>query len=245
MTKAEAKSEYLYKHFRINRYKLRAFHGPKAGEPAKDFAVVDFEGNKQMLSNFRGRWVVIEVGSATCTQYTKNIGAMEQLKQDFPDVEFLLIYVREAHPGERLPQHRSFEDKLKAARLLPKRYNENRKILIDALDGDMHQAYGSMPNFVYIVRPDGIVHYRCNWATLEGVRQALEDREHLHTNENADMKQLLDESLVSWNRIRTMWTGGFIAFWDFLIALPSILAQHRKTDKYYKEHGEFPEERQG
>lgn len=67
------------------------------------------------LTDFKGKWVVVETGSATCSMYTKNIPGMKELRAEFPDVEFIVVYVREAHPGERLSQHQSFEEKKKAA----------------------------------------------------------------------------------------------------------------------------------
>ena len=141
------------------------------------------------------------------------VPAMKLLREEFTDVEFIVVYVREAHPGERMNQHKTFDDKLKAAKLLPKKYKEHRKVFIDKLSGDMHRAYGSMPNVVYVIRPDGTVHYRSNWATVYNVRAALTERDIFHTHENADMKKLT-ENRGLWIALRTMWTGGFLALWD-------------------------------
>lgn len=41
---------------------------------------------------------------------------MYELVHEFPEGEFLLIYIREAHLGERLHQHRNFAKKAGAAR---------------------------------------------------------------------------------------------------------------------------------
>lgn len=239
MTKKQTPKEYLYDHFGVGKYDMDTFWGPKAGEKAEDFTFVQPDGSECKLSDLFGKWVVLEFASATCTQYTKNIQGMHELQKEFPDVEFLLVYVREAHPGERRRQHRSLSDKLKAASLLPKKYREKRRILIDSVNGDMHQAYGSMPNSVYVIRPDGTVQYRCNWATINGVRNALTDRDNYHTHENANMKELIEGTLFSWNRVKTMWTGGFIAFWDFVFALPLLIKRHKDVDRYYDAHGEF------
>jgi len=229
---------YLYQRFRPQDYDYSAFAGPRAGEPAIDATLHDQEGGEVKLSDFRGRWVVLETGSATCSMYTKNIPGINQLRAEFPDVEFLMVYVREAHPGERLGQHKSFEDKQRAAAVLASRYEEQRPVLLDSLEGDMHQAYGSMPNIVYIINPEGIVHYRCNWATIEGIRRALQQREHVHTDENADMMKLWKERSIT-NSLRTMWTGGLLALWDFALAVPHLVRGHRAADKAYKEQGGF------
>lgn len=242
---AKAKTlDYLNPRFKVKLYEWDTFVGPAAGEPAVDFSCVDYDGNIVKLSDFRGRWVVVETGSSTCSQYTKNIDRMKNLRAEFPDVEFLVVYVREAHPGERLPQHKSFADKLRAAKLLPARYQEHRRVLIDTLEGDMHRAYGAMPNVVYVINPDGIVHYRCDWMHIEGLREALSDRSRLHTVEHAELKKISAQRSI-WIAIRTMWTGGIVALWDFVVAGPSLYRKHKLIDAYYNQHGRFKNKRDG
>lgn len=232
---------YRNARFKVKDYDWDVFVGPAAGEPAVEFTVTDFDDNEVKLSDFRGRWVVLETGSATCSQYSKNISSMDELADEFPDVEFLLIYVREAHPGERLHQHRDVEEKSRAAQILPAKYGETRRVLIDTLDGDMHRAYGAMPNVVYIINPDGIVHYRCDWTFVEGVRNALSDRTHVHKVEHASLKKISASRNV-WTAISTMWTGGFLALWDFVVATPGLYSHHKLIDSYYAEHGKFKQQ---
>lgn len=238
MTDTPKMPPYLTPRFKPGLYNWDMFIGPRAGEPAVDFTATDMDGKEVRLSDFRGKWVVLETGSATCSQYTKNIGSMAELARKFPDVEFLVVYVREAHPGERKRQHKSFEDKVEGARLLPVKYGENRRVLIDSLDGQMHRAYGGMPNILYIVNPDGIVHYRCDWALVRGVEKALADRDRIHTDEHADMEEI-NASRGVWIAVRTMWTGGFMALFDFIVALPTLFKKHKLVDDFYKTYGRF------
>lgn len=225
--------------FKVKQYDFGTFIGPAAGEKAKNFTATDLETGKAVkLSDFKGKWVAIETGSSTCSMYTKNIERMKQVREANPDVEFLIVYVREAHPGERLHQHRSFDEKLDAARLLKPRYGEDRRVLVDSIDGDFHKVYGMMPNILYVIRPDGKVHYRVNWATPESLTKALADRENLHTVENADMKEL-KASRGMFSALRTMWTGGILALWDFFKATPQLMHRHKMVDDYYREHGKF------
>lgn len=238
MTDKPQSPPYLTPRFKPGLYNWDMFIGPRAGDPAVDFTATDLEGNEVKLSDFRGRWVVLETGSATCSQYTKNIGNMAELARKFPDVEFIVVYVREAHPGERKGQHRTFEDKRQGACLLPVKYGENRRILIDSLDGRMHRAYGAMPNILYIINPDGIVHYRCDWALVRGVERALSDRSKLHTDEHADMEEI-NASRGVLIAVKTMWTGGFMALFDFIIALPTLFKKHKLVDDFYRKYGRF------
>lgn len=225
--------------FKTKEYDWDVFAGPSAGDQYIDVALKDLEtGEDVNLSDYQGKWLVLETGSSTCSMYTKNIPDIQAIEKDFPDVEFLLIYVREAHPGERLHQHQSFEEKVEAAKLLKPRYGEDRRILVDSHDGKYHRTYGAMPNTLYVIRPDGTVHYRCNWATAERLRESLTERDKLHTVENADVKSL-KAARGLYTTIRTMWTGGILALFDFMVAAPGMAVRHHKVDAFYKENGRF------
>lgn len=230
---------YNNSRFRVHDYNFEMFVGPRAGDDFKDFTLTDLKtGDDVKLSDFAGKWVVIETGSSTCSMYTKNIPDMKEVVGEYPDVEFLLVYVREAHPGERLGPHKNMDEKLKAAKLVEPRYGEFRRVLVDSLDGDFHKAYGSMPNVMYIIRPDGKIHFRTNWATPGMVRETLDDRENYHTLENADAATLR-ASRKKMHMVRTMWTGGAIALFDFFRGMPLTMAKHYKIDTYYRKHGRF------
>ena len=240
-TKQKPKMVYNRPRFTVMQYDWDVFKGPRAGEPAIDFAFTDFNGDQVSISDFVGRWLVIESGSATCSMYTKNMPGMKKLRAQHPDVEFLVVYVREAHPGERLHQHHTFDDKMNAAKSLVRKYDEDRIILVDQLLGKFHITYGAMPNIVYVINPEGIVHYRCNWATTDGLAEALADRENINTNEHADMHKL-KASRGLWIAVRTMWTGGLLALWDFVVALPKLAKRHKLVDEYYAKHGKFKQQ---
>lgn len=239
MTEQKPPMVYNTSRFKPVDYNFDMFIGPAAGEKFKDFPLSDLDtGEEVKLSDFAGKWVVLETASSTCSMYTKDIADMGAIEKEHPDVEFIVVYVREAHPGERLGPHQSMEEKKTAARLLKPRYGENRRILVDSLGGDLHRAYGSMPNVIYVIRPDGTIHYRANWSTPQGLRDALADRESFHRQENADMKAI-QASRAKYNMLRTMWTGGFVALYDFVKGMPISVAKHAKVDAYYKKHGRF------
>jgi len=42
--------------------------------------------------------------------------------------------------------------------------------------------------------------------------------------------------------VRTMWTGGILALWDFVIALPKLAKRHKLVDEYYAKHGRFKQQ---
>src|SRR5438067_2461247 len=115
--------------------------GPRIGDPAPDFELADLEGNCLRLSDFRGQPVVLEFGSYTCPIFSDRVTPMEQLAREHPQASFLVIYVREAHPGEIQGAHRSLAEKRSAAHKLVLEEALTRRALVDSMDGATHRAY--------------------------------------------------------------------------------------------------------
>ena len=70
-------------------------------------------------------------------------------------VESIFLYTHEAHPAEIYPHLTSMEQKFNHAKALRDVLNVQRPILVDALDGACHRAYGSMPNMTWIFSRTG------------------------------------------------------------------------------------------
>ncbi len=167
-------SEYNYSQFTASQYTHGTFEGPTVGESSVDFTLLDVEGNKHSLQEYAGKYVVIETGSLTCPQYVSWIDPMNALMEKHPDVAFLTIYVREAHPGSNVASHSSLKEKLALAGRLRNEENESRPILVDTLEGDMHRSYGAWPNMVYVVAPDGEVAFRGLWNNADLLEEVVE-----------------------------------------------------------------------
>jgi len=86
----------------------------------------------------------------------------------------VFLYTHEAHPGEHYPHLTSFEQKLRHARELRDRLGVTRPILVDALDGACHRAYGSMPNMTWIISRAGLPVYKAEWTDPASVENALQ-----------------------------------------------------------------------
>src|ERR1700751_3499767 len=114
-------SNYNYHSFRRNRL-LRDLAtsqlggAPRPGDRAPDFVGRTLQGDTVHLKDFRGRKnVVLTFGSATCPQTAGSLPGLNDLYEDRdPNVEFFFVYTREAHPGDKLAAHRSFEEKVQA-----------------------------------------------------------------------------------------------------------------------------------
>ena len=216
---------YNYKRYKMSEYDLGVFPGRKAGEVADNFTVKDQDGGEVSLEDYRGKWVVLETGSITCSMYVKNIPGIRKLQAKYPDVEFLLIYVREAHPGARLGPHETDAQKMEMSKQLQTIYNDPRKILVDNVDGDMHRAYGAIPNYTYVIDPDGKIIYRSDWAFPKKIDKVLANRDRIHTNEHV---QII--TAAPWIMIPVVLRGGWDALWDIAVALPMIAWEHLKAD---------------
>jgi hypothetical protein len=216
---------YNYKRYKMSEYELGKFAGAKAGETAEGFTIRDQSGSEVSLADYQGKWVVLETGSLTCSMYVKNIPGMRDLQGKYPEVEFLLIYVREAHPGARLGPHQSDAQKLEMSRKLQDIYKEPRKILIDNVAGDMHRKYGALPNMTYVIDPNGKVIYRCDWAFPKLIDKVLAGRDRIHTDEHV---QII--TAAPWIMVPVVLRGGWDALWDLIVALPFIALAHLKAD---------------
>lgn len=97
-------------------------------------------------------------------------------------VEFLIIYVREAHPGERgyrsYSQPRHFAGKLAYAWALARQEEITCPVLVDGMDEAVHARYGGLPNMVYVIDKAGTVAYKATWARAEEIDRVLEDLTH-------------------------------------------------------------------
>ena len=84
------------------------------------------------------------------------------------------LYTNEAHPAENYPHLASMEQKFEHARALRDELGVSRPILVDALAGDCHLAYGSMPNMTWIFTSQGAPVYKSDWTDTASVRNAVE-----------------------------------------------------------------------
>ena len=85
----------------------------------------------------------------------------------------IFLYTHEAHPGENYPPLRSMAQKTAHARDLRDKLGVERPILLDALDGACHRAYGSMPNMTWIFNRAGAPVYKADWTDSHSVENAI------------------------------------------------------------------------
>jgi hypothetical protein len=145
------------------------------GDVLHDQRVVDDQGRETTLrAHAAGRPLVIATGSVSCPLTISTMSTIEALyKAHGGELAFALIYAREAHPGERIPQPQTIEDKIAHARNLQHRMGTTVPVLIDDIDGTVHRALDTKPNSLHIVAPDGKVLYRALFAGSASVERAV------------------------------------------------------------------------
>jgi peroxiredoxin len=221
-------STYNYHHFSrelLDGLQQAAFVGPEPGERAPNFKGVTLDGKTLRLGDFQGKKNVLLIfGSATCPMTAASIGGINRLYRQFggEPIEFLFIYVREAHPGEQIPAHPSADDKVRAAMLLRAEEDIAMPMLVDDLRGTIHRKYSRLPNPVFLIDKSGSVAFRSMWAKPAGVESAIEellelqrerDADHAVVNGGQDLRMPLSYSALS--SFRALERGGDESVSDF------------------------------
>jgi thiol-disulfide isomerase/thioredoxin len=118
---------------------------------------------------FNDKPVLFIFGSMTCPNTASAAPSVQTLYEKFGDrVRFIMVYVREAHPGEYISQAETIEEKLEHARALKKFYDIEWTVAADNIDGDLHRALDPKPNSAVLMNSAGIILFRSLWAADRG-----------------------------------------------------------------------------
>ena len=232
-------SHYNYEHFTrevMHSVMPAGFSGPGPGQEAPDFKGTTLKGESLRLRDFHGRKNVLLVfGSVTCPMVAGSVHGVNELYEEFrnEDVEVLFIYVREAHPGERIRAHRSFAEKTRAARLLRDEEKIQMPVVVDDVRGSIHRKYSGLPNPAFLIDKSGRVAYRCMWAQPEKLATAIHElleiqqqsgTEHALVNGGQDLTMPVTYGMLF--AYRALERGGEQAIGDFRQAfgLPGRIA---------------------
>jgi len=217
---------YNYTHFNPKDYNFKEFNGPKAGEHYIDFKATTLDGKSVSLSDYLDKPIVLETGSITCPMYANTSYPMNKLQEQYPNVNFLLLYIREAHPGSRTNTTTDMDTKISNAIATQKLYNEKRTVLVDDINGTAHKLYGSMPNMTYVISKNGIVKFRANWSNIQALKTVLKNID----DKTLEKKEFFDATKPNpYTAIRTLLIGGFSALVEFLVGLPQLMRQHKEA----------------
>jgi glutathione peroxidase-family protein len=157
-------------------------HKVRVGARAPDFRLLDLGGKTVRLSGYRGKSnVVLMFGSVTCgataTQLRAGNPSIRSLYSRYKKkgFEFFLIYTKEPHPGENIPQPTTIEERVKNAEQLRRDERVNFPILIDTLDNTVRRAYRGWSNGIFVINKDGVLVFRSSWTHGPELVQVLHD----------------------------------------------------------------------
>lgn len=176
---ADTINDYRYKRFTTSllfrdlRFRKGAA-GP--GDSLPSFRLITTSGDHLVNRDvFDNKPVLFIFGSMTCPMTASAAPSLQGLYDEFGDrVDFIMLYVREAHPGEHFTQSETMEEKLEYARALKEFYDIQWTVAADNIDGDLHRALDPKPNSAFLMNNEGIILFRSLWAAdRDALHQAL------------------------------------------------------------------------
>ncbi len=146
------------------------------GDSLSAFELPTLDGGSIQIGGHRQRPQLLVTGSITCPMTGSAMPVIDELHAEFGhSVDFVLLSVRQAHPGAHFPQPTTHEEKLGHARSLQERYQVPFTIAVDTLDGELHQRLDAKPNAAFLLDGTGEVVFRAQWARDDrAIRHALQ-----------------------------------------------------------------------
>lgn len=149
----------------------------KPGESIPPFELITTSGDHLTNADvFNDKPVLFIFGSLSCPMTTSSTPDIKKRYQEFGDqIDFIMLQVREAHPGELIPQPGTIEEKIENAQSLKNFFNIPWTVAADNIDGDLHRALDPKPNSVFLADRNGVILFRSLWAGDDSaVHQAIE-----------------------------------------------------------------------
>lgn len=100
---------------------------------------------------------------------------MEALAAEFGDTaSFFTVWVREPHAGGDFPQPEDIETRQQYAHACVDADGAKIPVIVDDMEGSLHQHLGYFPNSVYVLDSRGRVAYRAMWLDHREIRRVIE-----------------------------------------------------------------------
>ncbi len=160
---------YSFKHLTMpvvlrDMYFKKDDPGPGDHVPAFDLPTLD-GGRFRSTDLAETGPAILIFGSYTCPVTDSAAPGLNQLHARFGDrVRFVMVNVREAHPGKNVPQPQSMDQKMAHAEQLRDLHGFDFEVAVDDIDGTFHRALSPKPNSAYVVGEDGTILFRAQWA---------------------------------------------------------------------------------
>lgn len=149
---------------------------PAPGDRLPEIDLPTVDGGRFRTAQHASRPVLLVTGSLTCPMTASSNPLLKRLWAQFgSDIDFVTLYVREAHPGEHHDQAATAARKMESARALKARDRLPWTVAVDDPDGSVHRRFDEKPNAAYLTDREGTIVFRSLWAgDIRGLSQALE-----------------------------------------------------------------------
>jgi peroxiredoxin len=216
---------YNYPKFANKEYNLIHPQGIKVGEYLTNLTFHTLTGEKKALSDYTNKPIILETGSLTCGMFAAQSKKMNELANKYKDFNFLVLYVREAHPGNKVNAHNTFEEKCDlASRLQKEDQLENRTILIDDIEGTAHKILGSLPNMVFILNNELQMIFKYEWNFAKDLEAGISEYKQTLKPLPQKFKMLpLPNIKVEYKNFER---AGWDALVDFTLTVPKLIITH-------------------
>ena len=173
-------NDYRFDHLKIGLVLRDMFFSksdPSPGDAIVEFDLPTLDGGRFRSGDLLETGPALLVfGSYTCPVTDSAVPGLNDLYARFGDrVRFVMVAVREAHPGANAPQPMEFDEKREHAQRLRDLHDIPYEVAIDDIDGTLHRALSPKPNSAYLLGTDGIILFRAHWANdTKAIARALD-----------------------------------------------------------------------
>jgi hypothetical protein len=133
-----------------------AIAAPQVGQPAPAFTLTDSNGKAHNLSDFKGKFVVLEWLNHGCPFVVKHYGSgnMQKLQKEYTGKDVVWLSIASSAPGKQ--GHMSPEETNKTKE---EKGSAATAVLLDA-DGTVGKLYDAkVTPEVYVINPEGVLIY--------------------------------------------------------------------------------------
>jgi len=171
----------------INNDDRAAFRGLtlRVGQKAPTFQLPGLDGSEIALPELLTKGHVgLVFGSYSAPPTILGMPAIDELNSRLPDAATIVfVYTREIHPNQQmlpthqmlLPHHQSLELKMEAARRMRDDLGLRLPICVDNIAGTIHRAYGNLPFSAVVIKSNGTLVHRQEWADADLLGAVLEN----------------------------------------------------------------------
>ncbi len=166
---SDAGRRYRFEHLAL-RIVLRDLRftkdDPGPGDRVPTFDLPTVTGGRVRSTDFADTGPALLIfGSTTCPVTDNAAPGLSELYLRFGHrVRFVMVNVREAHPGKAIPQPRTLDAKTAHAGQLRDLHGFEFEVAVDDVDGTLHRALSPKPNSAYVLGADGTILFRAQWA---------------------------------------------------------------------------------